>query len=47
MSNCIAQGSIICKHCGELIDTMLTEKVTVYYSECKQEKCENRVLLAD
>ncbi|MFJ5624748.1 GapA-binding peptide SR1P [Peribacillus loiseleuriae] len=42
MSNYIAQGSIICKHCGELIDTMPTEKVTVYYSECKQEKCENR-----
>ncbi|WP_082193982.1 GapA-binding peptide SR1P [Domibacillus aminovorans] len=41
MSNYVAKGSIICKNCGELIDTMPTEKVTVYYSDCKQESCEN------
>lgn len=29
-------GSILCKHCGNLIDTVDTEKVIVYYSDCLQ-----------
>ncbi len=29
-------GSILCKHCGNLIDTVDTEKVMIYYSDCLQ-----------
>ncbi|WP_199617398.1 GapA-binding peptide SR1P [Paenibacillus alkalitolerans] len=32
-------GSIMCKSCGELIDTFDAEKVIIYYSSCKNQKC--------
>ncbi|MCR8632633.1 GapA-binding peptide SR1P [Paenibacillus radicis (ex Xue et al. 2023)] len=32
-------GVIICKHCGEVIATQDTEKVTTYYSVCKRSSC--------
>lgn len=32
-------GSIHCQHCGELIDTLDTEKVTIYYSVCSSASC--------
>jgi len=35
-------GSILCKHCGALIDTLDTEKVITYYSECHQGECKNK-----
>lgn len=35
-------GLILCKHCHEIIDTLDTEKVTIYYSECLQEHCNDR-----
>ncbi|MFD4931909.1 GapA-binding peptide SR1P [Peribacillus butanolivorans] len=37
-----ALGTVICKYCGELIDTADTEKVMTYYSKCKQEQCLNQ-----
>lgn len=33
-------GSILCKCCGNLIDTVDTEKVIIYYSDCLQ--CSNK-----
>ncbi|MBS4208885.1 GapA-binding peptide SR1P [Bacillus sp. FJAT-50079] len=38
----IALGSIVCDKCGELIETVQSEKVTIYYSRCKEEKCCNK-----
>ncbi|PZE19682.1 GapA-binding peptide SR1P [Paenibacillus xerothermodurans] len=35
----VALGSILCKRCGTLIDTLDTDKVTIYYSDCRQEAC--------
>jgi hypothetical protein len=35
----VALGSIVCKRCGNLIDTVDTEKVIIYYSDCLQEEC--------
>lgn len=35
----VALGSILCKHCGNLIDTVDTERVIIYYSDCLQEQC--------
>ncbi|NOU96353.1 GapA-binding peptide SR1P [Paenibacillus sp. LMG 31456] len=32
-------GVIICKHCGDIIATQDTEKVTTYYSICKKNSC--------
>ncbi|WP_010274179.1 GapA-binding peptide SR1P [Paenibacillus senegalensis] len=32
-------GSIHCQYCGELIGTLDTEKVTVYYSVCSGASC--------
>lgn len=32
-------GSIVCKHCGTLIDTLDTERVIIYYSRCDQWEC--------
>ncbi|MFE5319503.1 hypothetical protein ACFQ88_12420 [Paenibacillus sp. NPDC056579] len=32
-------GVILCKHCGEMIDTVDTDRVIVYYSQCEQELC--------
>jgi hypothetical protein len=29
-------GSILCRHCGNLIDTVDTEKVIIYYADCLQ-----------
>ncbi|MFJ7931657.1 GapA-binding peptide SR1P [Peribacillus sp. NPDC096448] len=37
-----ALGTVICKYCGELIDSVDTEKVMTYYSNCKQEQCLNQ-----
>jgi hypothetical protein len=35
----VALGAVICKCCGKLIDTVDTEKVIIYYSNCNQEPC--------
>jgi hypothetical protein len=35
----VALGTILCKYCGNLIDTVDMEKVTIFYSNCKQEPC--------
>jgi hypothetical protein len=32
-------GSILCKTCGDLIDTFDTEKVIIYYSLCDKNVC--------
>ncbi|MEB3102287.1 GapA-binding peptide SR1P [Ferviditalea candida] len=32
-------GLIVCKTCNEIIDSVDTEKVTVYYGICKKEEC--------
>ncbi|MCS7460607.1 GapA-binding peptide SR1P [Paenibacillus doosanensis] len=32
-------GVIVCKHCGEMIDTVDTEKVVTFYSQCDHERC--------
>ncbi|WP_284646689.1 GapA-binding peptide SR1P [Paenibacillus silviterrae] len=35
-------GVILCKFCGCEIDTVDTEKVTTYYSDCKRDTCLNK-----
>jgi hypothetical protein len=36
-------GVILCKHCLEVIDTLDTEGVVTYYSDCQEPHClENR-----
>lgn len=32
-------GVILCKHCQNEIGTLETEKVTIYYSDCKEQEC--------
>jgi len=32
-------GTILCKHCGQLIGTQETRKVTFYYSQCNDPSC--------
>nr|WP_245247304.1 MULTISPECIES: GapA-binding peptide SR1P [unclassified Paenibacillus] len=32
-------GTILCKHCQQIIGTQETRKVTVYYSECQSDNC--------
>lgn len=32
-------GVIICKHCMTVIDTLPTERVTTYYSDCQELDC--------
>lgn len=32
-------GIILCSRCGEIIDTLDTEKVSVFYSLCKEPSC--------
>jgi len=32
-------GVILCKHCGEMIDTLDTDRVITYYGECDHEQC--------
>lgn len=32
-------GTIICRQCGEIIDTLDTEKVTTFYGECERNAC--------
>jgi hypothetical protein len=34
-----ALGAIVCKYCGEIIDTIDSEKVETHYSDCKNEQC--------
>ncbi len=36
-------GAIVCKYCGEVIDTIDAEKVETHYSECKKEQCLKQV----
>ena len=38
-NKCIDLGVILCKHCMSVIDTLPTERVTTYYSECKEHDC--------
>lgn len=35
----IELGTIICKHCDSIIDTLDTEKVTVIYGVCEDSNC--------
>jgi hypothetical protein len=35
-------GVILCKHCLKVIDTIDVEKVTTYYSDCKEQDCMER-----
>jgi hypothetical protein len=35
----IELGTIICKHCDSIIDTLDTEKVTVFYGICEDPNC--------
>jgi SR1 protein len=37
-----ALGIVVCRYCGKLIDTVDTEKVVTYYSDCKHEECNNQ-----
>lgn len=32
-------GVILCKHCSYTIDTLDTDNVVIYYSECDQIEC--------
>ncbi|WP_261381382.1 GapA-binding peptide SR1P [Paenibacillus cremeus] len=32
-------GVILCKHCMTVIDTIDSEKVTTYYSDCHELEC--------
>ncbi|MCR8642509.1 GapA-binding peptide SR1P [Paenibacillus sp. N1-5-1-14] len=32
-------GVIICKHCGTIIDTVNTNRVQTFYSDCMEESC--------
>ncbi|WP_301336124.1 GapA-binding peptide SR1P [Paenibacillus sp. FJAT-26967] len=32
-------GTLICKHCGSIVGSMDTVKITKYYVECKDEAC--------
>jgi hypothetical protein len=32
-------GTILCKHCGSVIGTFYSEKVTIYYSDCQEPDC--------
>ncbi len=41
----VALGSVVCKCCGEIIDTIQAEKVMIYYSHCNQESCVDQVEL--
>lgn len=36
-------GVILCKHCGEIIDTVDTNRVITYYSQCDQEQCKQSI----
>ncbi|KRE47091.1 GapA-binding peptide SR1P [Paenibacillus sp. Soil522] len=38
-NNGIDLGVIICKHCMSVIDTLPTERVTTYYSDCQEQDC--------
>lgn len=39
MTGQLELGMIICTHCGEIIDTLDTEKVVTYYGACGKEEC--------
>ena len=32
-------GVIVCKHCGNMIDTLDTSRVITYYAICEQPHC--------
>ena len=32
-------GVILCRNCNRIIDTLDTERFTVYYMSCKDENC--------
>ncbi|TBL79476.1 GapA-binding peptide SR1P [Paenibacillus thalictri] len=32
-------GNLICRHCGDIVGTLDTEKVINYYVECGKEGC--------
>lgn len=38
-NNGLDLGVIICKHCMSVIDTLPTERVTTYYSDCQELDC--------
>ncbi|TMV06606.1 GapA-binding peptide SR1P [Paenibacillus thermoaerophilus] len=34
-------GTLVCRHCGEIIDTLPTNGVKLFYGECGSELCRN------
>ncbi|MFL0498676.1 GapA-binding peptide SR1P [Priestia megaterium] len=40
--NSVVFGAVVCKCCGQFIEAVNTEKVTTYYSNCKQEQCDSQ-----
>lgn len=50
MENCnhsVDLGTILCKHCGTVIDTLNTKRVQNFYVDCKQPACENNRTLTN
>ena len=35
-------GVILCKHCNETIDTLDTDNVIIYYSDCNRATCQTQ-----
>jgi hypothetical protein len=35
----LEMGMLICKHCGEIVGTLDTEKVSTLHVDCKKEAC--------
>ena len=38
-NNGLLLGTIICRHCKNIIDTLDTNRVAFFYSECKDPNC--------
>ncbi len=32
-------GTLVCRHCGEIIDTLPTDGVKIFYGECGNKLC--------
>lgn len=32
-------GTVVCRHCGEIIDTLPTDGVKLFYGECASKTC--------
>ncbi|MEX2415103.1 MAG: GapA-binding peptide SR1P [Paenibacillaceae bacterium] len=38
-NNPLHLGVILCKYCNSILDTLDTDNVVIYYSECDQDDC--------